>query len=72
MALWNGFYSLSNFDWVECGHDFKNYRYVIVITHRNVRIRNYLDMGDTRFVDFINLAKIAFKEIDIYLDMIWG
>ena len=63
---------LLDIDWLEWHFDAKNYRYICVATHREIKIIDFLDKADCpsliKITDFIKRLR---KEVDIYLNQLW-
>lgn len=73
MARYSGLYSLRNQDWIRVHDDYRYFKKIIQIKHRDIWITNSVDICEMEvFIQFADFCHIAFKEIDIYLDMIWG
>jgi hypothetical protein len=72
MARYTNIFSLPDCEWIKFLHDHRYYRIIMIITHRQIKIEDYLnwdDQYDFKKVDDFIVKRL--KEINYYLDAIW-
>ena len=72
MAQYKDIYSLLSVDWIKLYHDWVKRKIIMVITHRNIKIIDYLDFDyQYSFYEAQDLVFNRIKEVNYYLDAIW-